>query len=70
MQIAFGVLAAVFLQVCHEIALLRACPFVVGQFIVRQLTKYFIKLHQPDRIFSGNLEGFKTLLNPVGMVSV
>ena len=38
MQIAFG-------RVRRKIALLRTHPFVVGQFIARQLPKYFIKLH-------------------------
>ena len=38
MHFAFG-------RVRRKIALLRTCPFVVGQFIARQLPKYFIKLH-------------------------
>ena len=39
MQIAFG-------RVRRKIALLRTRPFVVGQFIARQLPIYFLKLHQ------------------------
>ena len=47
MHFAFGVFAGVFLQVHRRIALLRACPFVVGKpFIARQLPIYFFKLHQ------------------------
>ena len=39
MQIAFG-------RVRRKIALLRTCPFVVGQFIAHQLPIYFLKLHE------------------------
>ena len=39
MHFAFGC-------VRRRIALLRTCPFVVGQFIARQLPIYFLKLHE------------------------
>ena len=39
MHFAFG-------RVRRRIARLRACPFVVGQFIARLLPKYFLKLHK------------------------
>ena len=41
MPFAFG-------RVRRRIALLRAHPFVVGQFIARQLPIYFLKLHETE----------------------
>ena len=53
MHFAFG-------RVRRKIALLRARPFVVGQFIARLLPKYFIKLHETSpaekRKKNGNLQ--------------